>query len=111
MQTTAISSMYILKRTDVRSSFVDEGVAVKTPGYGLLRLLVPAWGRVQALLVVMAAVLVLVCPLETRPAVGGARQPRPRPQVAAVAGGALELGQHAADDALPRAGHNHVRHV
>ena len=53
----------------------------------------------------------LVCPLETRPAVGGARQPRPRPQVAAVAGGALELGQHAADDALPRARHNHVRHV
>ena len=81
---------------------------VKIPGYGLLRLLVPAWGRVQALLVVMAAVLVLVCPLETLATVGRARHPR---QVAAVAGGALELGQHAADDALPRAGHNHVRHV
>ena len=84
---------------------------VKIPGYGLLRLLVPAWGRVQALLVVVAAVLVLVRPLETRPAVGGARQPRPRPQVAAVAGGALVLRQHAADDALARTRHDHIRHV
>ena len=78
------------------------------PWYWLLRLFDPPRGFLQFLLFVVPSLFVLVCPLETLATVGRARHPR---QVAAVAGGALVLRQHAADDALAGARHDHVRHI
>ena len=78
------------------------------PGYRLCRLLAPARGFLQLLLLVVAPLLVLVGPLQTLAAVGGARQAR---VVAPEAGGALPLSEDAADDALPRRGDHHVSDV
>ena len=78
------------------------------PRDGLGRLLAPARGPLQLLLLVVPPLLVLVGTLQTLPAVGGARQPR---VVTTEAGGALPLSEDAADDALPRRGDHHVRDV
>ena len=78
------------------------------PRDGLCRLFAPARGSLQLLLLVVPPLLVLVGALQTLAAVGGARQPR---VVTPEAGGALPLSEDAADDALPRRGDHHVRHV
>ena len=69
------------------------------PWYRLCRLLTPARGFLQFLLLVMAPLLVLVSPLQTLAAVGGARQTR---VVTPETSGALPLSEDATDDALPR---------